>query len=209
MKDAAPNTRTLFPAISCLEYSYKSRIFMFIVYWLSSNCFSPTEEFLYRIKFFCEEVIRQYPPLDSIVKETQQLIDLKVCTTKLNNSTENVDHICIFQVARPAPVHSKPHEPILRSSDITPRDLAIALGLLEGDNYKALQPSDYLQHLSKGQSDRVRIYIETNEKIKLWVIKSILHYDTVSGRSQVVKFFTNTAFVSHKDSLAYPMGCVV
>jgi len=106
-------------------------------------------------------------------------------------------------VARVAPLRaSNLYDPILKASDITPHDLAIALGLLEGDHYKALQPSDYLQHLSKGQSDRVKLYMNTNEKIKMWVIKSILYFDTASGRSQVVKFYFNTAFVSPNDPLA-------
>ena len=127
-------------------------------------------------------------------------------TSKLKNSIQNLDHIYLFQVAGPALVRaSKSQEPILRTSDITPRGLALALGLLEGDNYKALQPFDYLQHLSKGPSDRVRKYITTNEKISLWVIKSILYYDTVSSQSEVFKFFTKTAFVSRKYSLAHPV----
>ena len=109
------------------------------------------------------------------------------------------------QVARPTLQASNPQVPILKSSQITPRDLAIALGLLEGDHYKALQPSDYLQHLSKGQSDSVKIYNETNERIKLWVTRSILSYDTVSSRSQLVKFYINTAFVSPRNKLStYP-----
>jgi son of sevenless-like protein len=111
----------------------------------------------------------------------------------------------MLQVARPTHLRaSNPQMPVLRSSQISPRDLAIALSLLEGDHYKALQPSDYLQRLSKGQSDRVKIYGDTNEQIKLWIIKSILYYDTVSNRSQLVKFYIKTALVSPKKSLAYP-----
>jgi hypothetical protein len=107
--------------------------------------------------------------------------------------------ISMLQVARPThPRGSNPQIPILKTAQVTAHDLAIALGLLEGDHYKALKPSDYLQHLSKGQSDRVRIYYETNERIRLWVIKSILHFDTVSDRSQLVKLYINTAFVSPK-----------
>lgn len=101
----------------------------------------------------------------------------------------------MYQVARPTAL-SAPHTPILKSSDIKPYDLAVALGLLEGDHYKALQPSDYLLHLSKYQSDKVKMYYEANEKVNLWVIKSILHYETVVARSKLVKFFINTALVS-------------
>ena len=125
-------------------------------------------------------------------------------TPKLSNSIQNIDHIRISQLAPPVGALN-PREPVLKASNITPSDLAVALGLLEGDHYKALQPSDYLQFLSKGQSDRVKLYIQTNEKIRVWVIKSILYYDTASGRSEVVKFYINTAFVSPNDSLAYLM----
>jgi hypothetical protein len=93
-----------------------------------------------------------------------------------------------------------PREPVLKSSQIKPYDLAVALSLLEGDQYKALQPADYLLYLSKGQSDGVKKYHSTNEKIRLWVISSILRSDTVLQRSEVMKFFIYTALASSNTS---------
>jgi hypothetical protein len=151
------------------------------VYWLKCNYFSPNEELRFQMKSICDDAIRPEfltTPLVAIAKETRHLI-------------ETYQEAPLTALRLP-----NPNEPILKSSGVEPRDLAIALGLLEGDNYKALRPSDYLEHLSKGQSNKVDIYIETHEKIKLWVIKSILHSKTVSSRSNMMKFYLKTALVS-------------
>jgi son of sevenless-like protein len=108
----------------------------------------------------------------------------------------------MLQLTQPERLHSE--IPVVEAASITPHDLAVALCLLEGDNYKALQTSDYLQHLSKGRSDKIKLYNETTEKIKLWVTRSILHHDTVSNRSQAATFYINTAFVSPQKTLTYP-----
>ena len=85
---------------------------------------------------------------------------------------------------------------ILQSSQVTPHDLAIGLTLLEGDNYGALHPSDYIMHLSKRQSTKIKKLYDTNNKIKVWVTESILHFNDVHDRAEVLKFFIHTAVVS-------------
>lgn len=61
-----------------------------------------------------------------------------------------------------------------------PRDLAIALTLLEGDKYKVILPTDYIAHLEKQpRPNNVEAAYLANNKIVLWVKKSVLHYDTV------------------------------
>lgn len=37
----------------------------------------------------------------------------------------------------------------MRTADILPRDLAIALTLLEGDKYQSISPADYISHLKR------------------------------------------------------------
>lgn len=77
-----------------------------------------------------------------------------------------------------------------------PRDLAIALTLLEGDRYKAILPTDYIAHLKKqARPNNVEAAYLANNKIVLWVKQSVLHYDTIDSRAQVLKFFVNTALV--------------
>jgi hypothetical protein len=170
---------------------------VFIGYWLKSNCFSPNEELLSRMQLFCDEAI----PSQFIANEgaiPPEFIANKTIPLPLVAIAKETRHL--IETYQEAPLTAlrlpNPNEPILKSSGVEPRDLAIALGLLEGDNYKALRPSDYLEHLSKGQSNKVDIYIETHEKIKLWVIKSILHSKTVSSRSNMMKFYLKTALVS-------------
>jgi len=79
---------------------------------------------------------------------------------------------------------------------LEPRGLAIALTLLEGDNYKALQPSDYIIHFAHDRSDNISKVYETNNRIIAWVTESILHYDDLQNRVQVLRFFIHTALVS-------------
>jgi len=89
-----------------------------------------------------------------------------------------------------------PGRKLLQASDITPRDLAIALTLLEGDKYKAIVPSDYIAHLRRHSGfNSVEAACLVNNKIVLWVKRSVLHYDTAELRTQVLKFFLNTAQV--------------
>ena len=82
------------------------------------------------------------------------------------------------------------------SANLEPHSLAVVLSLLEGENYQALRPSDYVLHLTKNMSENVNKFYETNEKIKLWVIESILQYDDVLRRAEVMAYFIKTALVS-------------
>lgn len=89
-----------------------------------------------------------------------------------------------------------PGRKLLQASDINPRDLAIALTLLEGDKYKAIVPSDYIAHLRRHSGfNSVEVACSVNNKIILWVKQSVLHYETAELRTSVLKFFLNTAHV--------------
>lgn len=89
-----------------------------------------------------------------------------------------------------------PGRKIPRTSELLPRDLAIALTLLEGDKYKCILPTDYIAHLRRQRrSNHVEAAYLTNNKIVLWVKQSVLHYDAIESRVQVLKFFINTAQV--------------
>jgi son of sevenless-like protein len=88
---------------------------------------------------------------------------------------------------------------ILRTSDILPRDLAIALTLLEGDSYWSILPADYLRHLRKAEAHSdVDIASSQNNKLILWVKKSILTPSRVETRAEVLKFFVNAAHECQK-----------
>ncbi|KAG5645835.1 hypothetical protein DXG03_005176 [Asterophora parasitica] len=86
-----------------------------------------------------------------------------------------------------------------RTSEMMPHDLAIALTLLEGDKYKAILPTDYIAHLRKqNRPNNVEAAYQINNKIVLWVKQSVLHYDSIASRAQVLKFFVNTALACRK-----------
>lgn len=87
-------------------------------------------------------------------------------------------------------------KPRLEAAQIKPYDLAIALTLMEGDKYRVLRPPDYLAFLRKhpGQNP-IEDVCNTHNKIILWVKCSILHYEKIEKRSDVLRFFINAALV--------------
>jgi len=97
-----------------------------------------------------------------------------------------------------APLHSlSPGRRIPKTSEILPHDLAIALTLLEGDRYECILPTDYIAHLRHHQGpNNVDCARVVNNKIDFWVKKSILHYNNIESRGNVLKFFVNTAQVT-------------
>jgi son of sevenless-like protein len=50
--------------------------------------------------------------------------------------------------------------------------------------------------LTKYQSAKIKKLYDTNNKIKTWVTQSILHFNDVHDRAEVLKFFIHTAVVS-------------
>ncbi|KAJ7285592.1 ras guanine nucleotide exchange factor domain-containing protein [Mycena rebaudengoi] len=88
---------------------------------------------------------------------------------------------------------------VMRTADILPRDLAIALTLLEGDKYQSISPADYISHLKRLEGgNNVDAAGTENNKIVLWVKKSILSPSQVETRTEVYKFFVNTAHECRK-----------
>src|SRR6266545_4514490 len=86
-------------------------------------------------------------------------------------------------------------------ADLEPHSLAIALSLLEGESYQALRPSDYVLPLTKNTSENINKFYETNDKIKFWVIESILQHDGVRKRAEAMTYFIKTALVSPRTGL--------
>lgn len=98
--------------------------------------------------------------------------------------------------------------PILAPAQVSPRDLAIGMTLLEGDRYKALRPSDYIMHLTKDHSENIKGFLETSEKLQAWITDRVLHYEIVDLRAGVLKFFINTALVRYSLSSVNHIGCL-
>ena len=81
-----------------------------------------------------------------------------------------------------------------------PRDLAIALLMLEGDNYTRVLPADYISYFQRQPGENtVRDALETKSKITCWVQQAILRRDKPGDRSKLLEFFLSTAEV---------MGCI-
>ena len=86
-------------------------------------------------------------------------------------------------------------------TNLDPRDLAVALSLLEGEIYQTLRPLDYVLHLTKNRSENIKKFYEMNDKIRLWIIDTTLQYDEVRRRADVMTYFIKTALVSPRTGL--------
>ncbi|KAF8964650.1 ras guanine nucleotide exchange factor domain-containing protein [Flammula alnicola] len=152
-------------------------VFMVIMYWLSNRHLPVDHQLLWQMKTFCESAIR----MKSSVTMSDKARDLlKLIEDRARNDT------------LPPPL--SPGRRTLQASEIKPNDLAIALTLHEGDKYKVLVPSDYIAHLRRHPGyNAVEGAYTTNNKIVFWVKDSILHYDGVEQRTEVLKFFIHTA----------------
>jgi hypothetical protein len=85
-----------------------------------------------------------------------------------------------------------------------PRDLAIALLILEGDKYTRILLADYISCFQQGENN-VRDALETNHTITCWVQQAVLRCDEVEARSRLVEFFVYTAEVTgHLDVFISP-----
>ena len=81
--------------------------------------------------------------------------------------------------------------------DITPRQLAMALTVLEVERYQSLFPADYIRHLLQWTyPDNIATAADNQSRISLWVKMSVLMPDQYPHRAEVLKFFINTALVS-------------
>jgi len=110
--------------------------------------------------------------------------------------------LTLLQIMRqPAPPSLIGQEGGIPSTDLEPRSLAIALSVLEGENYQALRPLDYVLHLTNNTSDNIDKFYEMNNKIRLWVMKAILEHDVVQKRAEVLTYFIKTALVSPRNGL--------
>ncbi|KAJ3507608.1 hypothetical protein NLJ89_g6206 [Agrocybe chaxingu] len=154
-------------------------ILLVITYWISHRSLPTDVQLLRQMSGFCDSAIRMKTAAAMIDKaeDLKRLIEVRLNGDPSTSS-----------------IHLSPGRKMLSSSQIKPQDLAIALTLLEGDKYKALLPSDYIAHLGQHQGyNNVKAAYTTNNKIITWVKDSVLHYDSVEKRADVLKFFINTA----------------
>jgi hypothetical protein len=85
-----------------------------------------------------------------------------------------------------------------------PRQLAMALGRLEGERYQCILPSEYMAHEGKLRSfsPNLTAAIALNQRINNWVQSSILDMDLdgapneVESRCITKRFFVRTAEVT-------------
>ncbi|KAI5124038.1 hypothetical protein M0805_003867 [Coniferiporia weirii] len=88
----------------------------------------------------------------------------------------------------------------VRTSDISPLDLAVALSELEGEKYKAITATDCISYLlhkdgpsNVAEANLVAEARATNNKIVSWVKKSVIKSDRMENRGDTLRFFVNTA----------------
>lgn len=85
----------------------------------------------------------------------------------------------------------------------TPRDLAIALLILEGDKYTHILPADYISYFQQQPGeDSVTGVLEANLAITVWVQRTILRCDKLKDRRGLLEFFVSAVKVTgHVDAV--------
>jgi len=80
-----------------------------------------------------------------------------------------------------------------------PRDLAIALMMLEGEKYTRIIPGDYISYLQHPEANNnIAIACRTNYQIVNWVKHNVLGSDDLRTRNAVLEFFVHAAEESHQ-----------
>ncbi|KAJ7470512.1 ras guanine nucleotide exchange factor domain-containing protein [Mycena latifolia] len=158
-------------------------VFGVLTFWLSSSRLQVHAQLLSQIEQFCWSVVST--KASSLNENARRLLQLARERANMDNA-----------LASPlVPSSTK----IPRTADILPRDLAIALALLEGDKYSSILPADYIRHLRKLEGpNRVDAASVENNRIILWVKKSVLTPSRVETRAEVLKFFVNAAHECRK-----------
>ncbi|KAJ7135013.1 ras guanine nucleotide exchange factor domain-containing protein [Mycena crocata] len=159
-------------------------VFTTLAFWMSNSRLPVHPNLSSHIKQFCFSVLAE---------KTSLMHDNARNLLRLAGERATVD----IKPSSVTPSSTK----IPRTADILPRDLAIALTLLEGDRYGSIRPADYLSHLRKIDMEgpnNVDAASTENNKIILWVKKSVLTPSRVETRAEVLKFFVNTAHECHR-----------
>ncbi|RXW24190.1 hypothetical protein EST38_g1647 [Candolleomyces aberdarensis] len=153
-------------------------VFMVISYWLTRRQLPVDSQLLWQMREFCENAIR--------MKSSSTMVDKAWDLLQLIDNRPLQDAIPRTPLA--------PGRRMLTSSEVTPQGLAIALTLLEGDRYRQIMPCDYLANqCGRPGFNNVDAACSVNNKIILWVKQSLLHYDALQHRADVLKFFIHTA----------------
>ncbi|KAF9036774.1 ras guanine nucleotide exchange factor domain-containing protein [Panaeolus papilionaceus] len=161
-------------------------IFMVLQHWLTHYRRSITDGLLEKIRHFCVSAIRikeSITMIEPIAEELIQFVDKRFCPYQQ-----------LLYPKQPPRSPSLAVQPIPDANQITPKDLAIALTILEGDTFNRLEPCDYMAHLTRMEGhNNVKDVYQTNNKILFWVRSQVLHFEKVKNRADVMKFFVLTA----------------
>jgi hypothetical protein len=109
-----------------------------------------------------------------------------------------LSHCRLLQLQSPpnSPALPRPPASPAITQPTEPRDLAIALVILEGDKYTRILLGDCISHLQQQSGkNNIQAAYETNNRIVNWVKQGVLRVDDLENRSEVLKFFVHTAEV--------------
>ena len=173
--------------------------FLVIEHWLELGYVPLNQNLRRTVKFLCEHAIQSKSEAARVYGFTnlEQLVDQGGLPRYQLFGNVFLTFLQIME--QPAPDLIGPGG--IPPTRLEPRSLALALSLLEGEHYQTLRPLDYVLHLTKNMSEKVKKFYEMNDKIKLWVIDTILLCDEVRRRAEVMTVFIKTAHVSPRTGL--------
>jgi hypothetical protein len=88
-----------------------------------------------------------------------------------------------------------------------PRDLAIALLILDRDKYTGILPADYISYIKfqqPSEENGVSDVFKTNRKVTYWIKRVVLSCDQLEKRIELLNFFVDTAKVTGHGDVVIP-----
>jgi hypothetical protein len=164
-------------------------------YWVTTPYFEVNTNILVRIKEFSASI--QCPgAINKLAQELHSATAGRVWFHYLCQCLILSHHWLLYvQIISPSRPHTKTSQK--PTAPTKPRDLAIALLILEGDKYTRIPQADYIPYFQlKPGENHVRDALETNHTITYWVQQAVLSCDELGARSGVLKFFVSTAEVT-------------
>jgi hypothetical protein len=164
-------------------------------YWVTTPYFEVNTNILARMKVFAAS-IRSPGTIDKLAQELHSATAGRVWFHHFCQCPILSHHWPLYvQLISPSRPHTKTSQK--PTAPTKPRDLAIALLILEGDKYASILQADYISYFQlKPGENHVRDALETNHTITYWVQQAVLSCGELGARSGVLKFFVFTAEVT-------------
>lgn len=181
-------------------------ILSILIWWLSQPAYHIDADVVWQMRSFCDTILPNLtsPTMVDKVYDLLENIKLRVCA-ELSNLIQGT--YCWKERDVASSIRTTVSRRLLERESPPPKELAIALTLIEAERFEQLTPYDYLMFLRDPASDSgVKVACRIHNDVMRWVKEFVLDYDEVEVRASVINIFIDTAAVSFFCCLAMHRG---